>query len=125
MLAGNNNSLTAEQYLKQHNIAQLMQSIYYKLITEQPANPADYIKNNIHTIAAAPTASGQPNAHYTVAELQLLYTMLDPLNRGSINRQSVLIGLNELGVRDVQIDDAQYRQEQFVALCQQHLTPVH
>lgn len=115
-------STTTQQYLHKHNIQSLIQSMYYKLLIEQPNNPIDYIKHNIDSIYNNSNDVTNNHKHYSTDELQLLYSMLDPLNHGTINKQSVIVGLNQLGVYDIlSIDDIKYKQEEFITLCQTYI----
>lgn len=123
----NNNSSTASAYLQQHNISHLFQQLYFKLITEQPNDPIQYIINNIHSINNNVQSIHNDvigSNYYTVDELTLLFNMLDPLNHGYIYKQDINIGLNQLNINidtDNIQDNQKYNLQQFINICQDRL----
>ena len=96
-------STEAEQYLAANKIHELMEYLCAQLVYAQPADPTAFLAAELRALQAQGGAPGAPLPSsalslFTPADLATMFTMLDPLGKGTLSAKQVHKAVSDLGL---------------------------
>ncbi|XP_060573112.1 EF-hand calcium-binding domain-containing protein 10-like [Ruditapes philippinarum] len=95
-------------YLQNHRILELFNNMTSQLIFNRPADPKKFMIENLERLQKAKSTKRDCPCLFDDSNIQSVYGMLDPTNRGYITLQQYCEALETLGIKgyDAQPDGA-------------------
>eukprot|EP00455_Lapot_gusevi_P040471 TRINITY_DN457_c0_g1_i2.p1 TRINITY_DN457_c0_g1~~TRINITY_DN457_c0_g1_i2.p1 ORF type:complete len:130 (+),score=28.19 TRINITY_DN457_c0_g1_i2:63-452(+) len=91
----------ARKYLEKHKILQLFERLCVELVYEKPQNPREFLIGRLEELRhASEEEKRQPvmMSLFTESDLDTMFSMFDPVNKGIITSAQLKNALNTLGV---------------------------
>ena len=126
-------SAASEQYLKDHNIHGILEFLCAQLVYAKPADPTAFLAAELRKLQAAKggvagvgAVSAVPStalSMFNEADFDVMFQMMDPVNRGSLTAKQVYKAISDLGLshEKAKVDptvEQNYSLQQFKEICQ-------
>lgn len=92
----------AKAYMKEHSITKLFQELGTRVMYHRPEDPNNFLLEVLGSLSAA-KKQGVHAAFFTPQDLDAMFSLYDPTDRGHISRGQYQDALKTLGVNDSKI----------------------
>ncbi|XP_062577972.1 EF-hand calcium-binding domain-containing protein 10-like [Saccostrea cucullata] len=92
----------AKEYLEQHRVLELFNNMTSQLIYNRPENPKKYMIELLEKLQRSRATKHDYPCLFDDTNIQSVYNMLDPTNRGFITMQQYREAMTTLGISPVE-----------------------
>nr|XP_022302995.1 EF-hand calcium-binding domain-containing protein 10-like [Crassostrea virginica] len=93
----------AREYLEQHRVLELFNNMTSQLIYNRPENPKKYMIDLLEKLQRSRATKHDYPCLFDDTNIQSVYNMLDPTNRGFITMQQYKEAMDTLGIDPVNV----------------------